>query len=157
MNPPKRKSAVSGTGGITVFMVLAVLTVAVFSVLTMSSALADMRLSEKNADHTQVYYEAEGQAVRFVADVGAAAAAGTLDVEAIANKFWNDALAWDYEDEFGARFVGASFPVQGDRSFEIEVELLGAPGADGRLVRIVTWTIVPADFGEVISPQEIFN
>jgi len=157
MNTLKRKSAVSGTGGITVFMVLAVLTVAVFSVLTMSSALADMRLSEKNAVQTQFYYEAEGQAVRFLADLDAAAQVGALDVESIANKFWKDAIAWDYEDEHGARLVGVSFPVRGDRSFEVEAELLDAPGADGRLVRIVTWALVPADFGEVISPQEIFN
>lgn len=155
----RRKSAASGTGGITVFMVLAVLTVAVFSVLTLSSALADLRLSEKNAAQVEAYYAAEGKAVAAVAAVEQAWRGGTAteaELEAAAMMATPDAI-YMQTSGFAVNNASISIPVEGERSFEVVLRLLGAPNTDGHWVEITTWTMAPADFGEVISPMELLN
>ncbi len=51
-----------GVGVLTVFMVLLVLTLSTFATLTLTSAQADMRLSEINADTVTGYYAADALA-----------------------------------------------------------------------------------------------
>jgi hypothetical protein len=51
-----------GIGGVTLLTVLLVLCLTLFSVLAISSAQADFRLSQKHAAAVLAYYEAEGKA-----------------------------------------------------------------------------------------------
>lgn len=63
----KKSASGTGVGGITVFMVLAVLVIAVFAMLTMSAAQADLRLSEKNDQLTRLYYDLDAKGARLLA------------------------------------------------------------------------------------------
>ena len=155
--PVKRKSAVSGTGGITVFMVLAVLTVAVFAVLTLSSAMADQRLSEKNAANVQLYYEVENRATVAVAAIEAAWAVSGSDADSFiygeAEGLVTEDIFWWGED---AGQMALSIPVEGDRTFEAGIRLLDDANGQGRRVEIFRWNLMPANFGEVISPMDVY-
>lgn len=51
-----------GVGVITVFTVLLVLTLSVFSALTLTSAKADLALSQTNAETVRAYYAADAKA-----------------------------------------------------------------------------------------------
>jgi hypothetical protein len=59
----KKHSPLFGVGGVTLLTVLLVLALTMFAVLTLSSAQADMRLSEKNARAASDYYRADSGAV----------------------------------------------------------------------------------------------
>ena len=54
-----------GVGVLTLFTVLLVLTLSVFAALTWSSARADLRLSNINADTVSAYYQADGKAAEL--------------------------------------------------------------------------------------------
>ena len=57
-----------GVGVVTLCMVLMVLCLAVFSALTLASAQADLRLSQRNAETVSAYYRADWQAaLRYAA------------------------------------------------------------------------------------------
>lgn len=58
----EKKSSPVGVGVLTVLTVLLVLALAVFSVLTFTTAKADLALSERNAETVQAYYLADRQA-----------------------------------------------------------------------------------------------
>ena len=51
-----------GVGVITVITVLLVLSLSIFSALTLSTARADLALSRRNADTVTAYYAADAQA-----------------------------------------------------------------------------------------------
>ena len=73
------RSTPIGVGVVTVFMVLIVLCLAVFSALTLNSARADARLSQVRADSVSAWYAADAQAARLAA---AFAASGEAELEA---------------------------------------------------------------------------
>lgn len=54
-----------------IMTVLLVLSLTLFSALTLSSARADLALSRRNADTVAAYYAADGQAVRLYAEFAA--------------------------------------------------------------------------------------
>ena len=58
-----------GIGGVTLLTVLLVLCLTLFSVLALSSAQADLRLSEKNARMVTAYYTAENQVYDLIKQV----------------------------------------------------------------------------------------
>lgn len=64
---PARSSPI-GVGVLTILTVLLVLTLAVFSALTYTSARADLALSQRNADMVTAYYAADSQARRLQAE-----------------------------------------------------------------------------------------
>lgn len=63
-----------GVGVLTVLTVLLVLTLAVFSVLTFTSARADLALSNINAETVSAYYAADAQAAALAAGFQAGSA-----------------------------------------------------------------------------------
>lgn len=73
-----RFQAPVGVGVLTVLMVLLVLTLATFSVLTLASARADLKLSQVNADTVSAYYKADAEGKEQMADF---AAGGKTDLE----------------------------------------------------------------------------
>lgn len=58
----KRTPPPVGTGVVTIITVLLVLTLSVFSALTLTSARADLALSQTNADTVTAYYKADAEA-----------------------------------------------------------------------------------------------
>ena len=67
----KKQSPLFGVGGVTLLTVLLILALTMFAVLTLSSAQADMRLSEKNARTVGEYYTADNKAVVLQAQAAA--------------------------------------------------------------------------------------
>lgn len=78
MNQDNRLPSPVGVGVITIITVLLVLCLTIFSALTLSSARADQRLSQINADTVSAYYAADGEAARLYAQF-AAGSGGELD------------------------------------------------------------------------------
>lgn len=74
-----KNSTPMGVGVISIFTVLLVLVLTVFSALTLSTANADMALSRRNGDTVQAYYAADTQAVEALAQFEADWDAQTLD------------------------------------------------------------------------------
>jgi len=64
----EKSSSPLGVGIITIFMILVILCLATFAALTFSSARADLRLSQINAESVTAYYKADSQAARIYAD-----------------------------------------------------------------------------------------
>ena len=60
-----------GVGIITIITVLLVLTLSIFAALTLTSAKADLALSQINADTVSAYYEADAQAAQLYVDFAA--------------------------------------------------------------------------------------
>lgn len=71
MNEKNAASSPMGVGVITILTVLLVLTLSIFSALTLSSARADLALSRINADTVSAYYQADAQAARLWASFSA--------------------------------------------------------------------------------------
>ncbi len=68
----KRSEGAYGLGIISIFLIFAVLCLTVFATLAVSSARADLRLSEKNADYVRKYYAATVKCAEFVRSAAAA-------------------------------------------------------------------------------------
>lgn len=62
----KKQESNYGLGIISIFLIFAVLCLTVFAALAVSSARADLRLSEKNADYNKNYYAAIAQCAEFI-------------------------------------------------------------------------------------------
>jgi len=62
----KKQESAYGLGIISIFLIFAVLCLTVFATLAVSSARADLRLSEKNADYVKKYYAATAECAQFV-------------------------------------------------------------------------------------------
>lgn len=75
------KRRLSVNSGISLFLILLIIMCLVsFASLSLSSALADMRLSEKYAQQAEWYYEAHNAAQRDLAKMNAAGSAAAADV-----------------------------------------------------------------------------
>ena len=61
----KKQGSAIGIGAITVLNILLVIMLSIFSALTLSSARADMALSQRSADSVTAYYAADAEAVRL--------------------------------------------------------------------------------------------
>lgn len=65
----KKSSSTSNAGGITILMVFAVLCLSVFGILSVTSSLADLRLSKRAAAYQTAYYEADLQAQELLSSL----------------------------------------------------------------------------------------
>lgn len=146
----KKKSAASGMGGITVFMVLAVLTIAVFSVLTLTSAMADTNLSKKNSALVTAYYEADALGVDLLAALEAAWPRGTAapaeaDFLAAAQSAvpGSELTVWPVEEDV---LFACTLNVAQWRHLEIEAVLSGEGPQRWQITR---WVFLPEAYGEV--------
>lgn len=63
----RRSAPPSGIGLVSLFTVLMVLCVAVFSVLSLASARADWRITQRNEEAVSAYYQADAAAARAAA------------------------------------------------------------------------------------------
>ena len=67
MKQSAKLSSPVGVGVIAILTVLLVLCLTIFSVLSLSAAQADLRLSQTNADTVSAYYAADAQAAQLYA------------------------------------------------------------------------------------------
>ncbi|MCL1976157.1 MAG: hypothetical protein FWG61_08365 [Firmicutes bacterium] len=158
----KNNSPHFGVGGITLLTVLLVLSLTMFAVLTLSSAQADMRLSEKNARAVQEYYIADTKAVSLQAQAAALWPSGQvlppLD-------YMQNTLNMNYDLALSTRDNGLMFfcdiPIN-NKGQTLQLALYLAPPENPVRWRIEQWQFVPPlveIWDEPVLPvwQEIFN
>jgi hypothetical protein len=144
MKDNKNLHSASGIGVVTLFVILLILCLTVFSVLTFASANADMRLSEKNSEMVKAYYAADNAAARISAEVSAfwkqgapkpgARAIEALEEEIASYEGAEVTYAVVYEDE-GAVYLGDDRPAdaEGDASDASSPAPRGRPADSGGL------------------------
>ncbi len=137
----KRRGFSPGLGGVLLLCVLLVLCLLTFAVLSVASAQADLRLSEKNAAYVKAYYAAANQAEAYFARADALSASGASapDADALSAAFSEDAaFTGALETEDGAA-LSFSIPVGEDGAQSLEtVILVSAHGAARARWEVVT-------------------
>jgi Na+-transporting methylmalonyl-CoA/oxaloacetate decarboxylase gamma subunit len=126
MNTKLSKKGTFGTtmGVTSIIAILVILVLIVFAALSITTAKADLRLSEKTAASTTDYYKADTAAEEKVAEVAAAVAGGAG---------WEGKLGSGYEVADGEGGKVVSYEVKIDENKALSVRLL--VGADGGITR----------------------
>ncbi|MDR2133414.1 MAG: hypothetical protein LBP30_08790 [Clostridiales Family XIII bacterium] len=153
MRDGKNSHSASGLGVVTLFVVLLILCLTVFSVLTFASANADMRLSAKNSEMVKAYYEADGAAARVSADVTAFWKPGAPKPDARAIAALEEKIAAREEAEItraavrdagDGRGLIVSYGVRMDALLTLEVTL-SLPRAGE--CEVLSWRVMAAEPG----------
>lgn len=159
----RNRNSVISVGTVSIVLIFVLLCMLTFSVLSLVSAQADLRLSQKSADRTTAYYAAENAANDLRIQIEEAAAA--LQAREPST---GAALAQAIAGELGA---DSGVSAQGDTlSYQVPLEeeqlllvtLTVAPGgwADGLYSRVDTWQVVSqhdwtqGSIGELFDPND---
>lgn len=139
----KKQSPLFGVGGVTLLTVLLVLALTMFAVLTLSTAQADMRLSEKNARALKDYYIADSKAVSLQAKAAALWPVGSVKPE---STVMLNALTDEYDVGVGDTDQGLIFfcdiPVT-DTGQMLQLTLLLFPPDAAERWQVAQWQFVP--------------
>ena len=124
-------------GGISLIMlVFVVLTLVSFAALSLTSARADRRLSEKYKEQTTAYYQARNESRRYLADYDAARAGGPAS-----SSSGRAAVAASVPDSASGTVSGTSetvrFPAGESQELVLTVRPLSQPDADGHPYEIL--------------------
>lgn len=129
------------TSIVLIFVMLCLLT---FSVLSLVSARADLKLSQKSADHTTRYYEAENAASDILFTVNSC-----LDEQAklADEKTYYKAVRAKLEGTDAITFtddthITYSVPLGEEQCLAVGLALSYSPFADGRRYQIETWKTI---------------
>ena len=139
----KKSAPLFGIGSVTLLTVLLVLCLTIFAVLALSSAQADLRLSEKNAASVSAYYTADMQAMEMLAEAANLWSAGTAkptvaQMESLLQPIYDEVYAADGNDGIT---LFADLRIQENQLLRIEATL-HAPGTAERWT-IYTWQVSP--------------
>lgn len=127
----KRSGSVSGA--VSLVMIFCVLCLAVFAVLTLSTAKREDTLSARAAERAAAYYAADADAVAWVAEMTAATAlAGRVPDGAV---------------------IENSFPVGDDQTLEVEMRYEWNTG----VYRILRWQTVYSGDWEINDTIEVWD
>ncbi|MDR1134743.1 MAG: hypothetical protein LBL49_00965 [Clostridiales Family XIII bacterium] len=143
----------SGIGVTTLFVVLIVLCLTVFSVLTFASSQADLRLSSKNAEMVEKYYEADNLGVQISAEVTGlwpkgAPRPGTSELARLERDIINNpGVVYAGVSDGGDNGFVISYSISVDTLLTLWVELL-LP--ESGVCEVQSWQIV-ADEPEIIE------
>jgi uncharacterized membrane protein len=119
------KGAFGATMGVSsIIATLVILVLIIFAALTLTTARADLKLSEMTAETTSEYYAADSIAEERAAEVGRAARDGAG---------WRDALGEGYSvtEEGGASLVSYEVPIDENRALSVRLRVT----ADGAISR----------------------
>lgn len=150
MNSENRRSVTSIgiTSFVLIFVMLCLLT---FSVLSLATARADLRLSQRSADRTTAYYDAENRAndilleIIFCMEDCLSETGGDTDMEedADAASFYTS-VRDSLEGQNGITFTGErtlqySVPLEDEQLLRVSLELSFEPYEDGSRYKILEW------------------
>ena len=145
MKNEKQISSASGIGVTTLFVVLLILCLTVFSVLTFASAQADLRLSRKTADMVSAQYAADNAGAVISAAVSGFWPQGAVRPQSgDCSRLENEILEYAGAEVTYARISddGAGFNVaygiSVDENLNLEIELY-LPG--GGMCEILSWRV----------------
>lgn len=147
------------TGVTSMVLVFVMLCLITFSVLSLVSAQADLRLSRKSAERTTAYYEAENAAsdVLIALDAILAENAGAPDAAsyfAAVRAASGGTLDVEFPDE---SHVAWQVPLGADQCLQVQVELVYPVPADGARWRIVAWQAVGQYDWQQEQPLELIR
>ena len=152
MSEKKGGNPLYGIGGVTLLTVLLVLCLTLFSVLALSSAQADKRLSEKNAEAVRAYYAADNLMLEMMKQIeGMWPSDGRRPIASdVAIRLVNH-YNLEVETEGDGLFVHAEATVQETQTLIVELYL--GPDGSGPRWEIRKWQIIPPEQDE----GDIFN
>ena len=141
-----RKKGFLGAGLSTVLLVFVMLCLIVFAVLSLETARADLQMSRKMADRTQLYYEAQSRAYEKVKSIdGILVKQYNEEKDNFLENVWDalqmeDLIVTRAED---GQSIVCSFQESIDDTQQIEAELtIGAPQKDGdACYQITGWQV----------------
>ena len=130
----KKKASFGTSMGISsIIAILVILLLVVFSILTLTTANADLQLSQKSSDSIKAFYVADAVAEDILADISVLVSEGDG---------WQTVLTQDgYVLSFEAGGTCISYTVSIDEYRNLSVELFVDP--DGNVTRTL-WQTVPA-------------
>ena len=163
MNQNNNRSPVSiGISSlILIFVMLCLLT---FSVLSLVSARADMRLSQRSADRTTAYYDAENRANDILLSI-----IGCMEeyTDSPDPSVFYQQLQDQLEGQDGISFTDASHlqyevPLEEEQVLSVSLELSYEPYEDGSHYRVQAWNTVSlhewnADLSLPLLDQDTMN
>ena len=116
-----------------IIAILVILLLVVFSILALTTARADLLLSQKSSNSIKAYYDADSAAEDRLAEVATAVSGGGD---------WQAALKKEgYELSSAENGIIISYTVPIDEYRKLNVELFAGP--DGKLTRTL-WQVAPA-------------
>jgi Na+-transporting methylmalonyl-CoA/oxaloacetate decarboxylase gamma subunit len=129
-NKISKKGAFGTTMGVaSIIAILVILVLIVFAALSITTAKADLNLSEKTAEMTTGYYEADSRAEEMLAEVVAAARGG---------EGWTDRLGAEYtvSDEDGAVSVSYESPLDDNKALFVKLRVTADGGVSRELWQV---------------------
>lgn len=140
-----RKRGFPGSGLSTLLLVFVILCLIIFSVLSLSTAKADLEMSQKVADRTQDYYQAQSKASERLKEIDAALAKQYNEnkenyLEAAREALKKEAGLTVTEKEGGNRlFCVYTESVNETQQLRVELEIESPEEEAGTYVRILGW------------------
>lgn len=137
--PDSRRSIIS-TGTTTIVLIFVLLCLLTFSVLSLVSARANLRLSQKSADRTSAYYEAENLANDILIRVNECLVKNQDQEEETFLKNVRSELAESEEITFtDDRTLAWSVPLAENQYLKAEIRISSEPFSDGAYYEIISW------------------
>ncbi|MCL1804792.1 MAG: hypothetical protein FWG28_02135 [Clostridiales bacterium] len=143
----KKGNPLYGIGGVTLLTVLLVLCLTLFSVLALSSAQADRRLSEKSAASVTAYYESENQILEMMRQIEGMWPAGHRRPQAsdISVRLASKYDVW-VDTEGDGLIIYTELPVMETQTLQVEAYI--GPGGDGGRWEVRQWQLLPPEQDE---------
>lgn len=140
MNTSKKRSIFS-IGATTIVLIFVLLCLLTFSVLSLVSAQANMRMSQKSADHTTAYYAAENTANEILSEVVQCIQKHLNSTNA--EEFYT-AVRSELEGTHGITFPESKqltwqVPVNENQSLHVTLALSFEPLSNGEHYQIISW------------------
>ena len=129
----KKASFGTSMGVSSIIAILVILLLVVFSILALTTARADLLLSQKSSDSIKAYYDADAAAEEMMAEISRAIAGGPGWQRVLENE------GCTLTSGAGGMFI--SYTISIDEYRNLNVELFA--DADGRLKRLL-WQVTPA-------------
>lgn len=126
-----------GVGGSSVLAVFVVLCLTTFAVLSLVSAEADLRLSEKAAQAVSAYYQADAQGQKLLSRLTAMAREGEEDLPARVRELPQVSACQTRED--GHILVEFSVPVEELQTLRVQADL--TPALEGAPIEVLRYQV----------------
>ena len=156
----KRRNSVISVGMVSIVLIFVLLSMLTFSVLSLVSAEADLRLSRKSVDRTSAFYAAENSAndVLLEAENAADASSGGAF---LSDEMFAEDVGGRLDPAYGVRVAGDTLcyevPLDEEQVLEVTLKLSETATEAGRHCRVEVWRVVSKHDWEAESAGELFD
>ncbi len=157
----KRRNSVISVGMVSIVLIFVLLSMLTFSVLSLVSAEADLRLSRKSADRTSAFYAAENSANDVLLEAENAAAAASSSGAFLSDEMFAEEVGGRLDPAYGVRVAGDTLcyevPFDEEQVLEVTLKLSETATEAGRHCRVEVWRVVSKHDWEAGSVGELFD